>query len=31
MIIILRTMSNSKRNTHMMKATLGETVITILF
>jgi hypothetical protein len=29
---ILRTMSNSKRNTHMMmKATLGATVITILF
>src|SRR5215813_11958677 len=24
-------MSNSKRNTHMMKATLGATVITILF
>jgi hypothetical protein len=29
---ILRTMSNSKRNTQMMmKATLGATVITILF
>ena len=26
MMVILRTMSSSKRNTHMMKATLGATV-----